>query len=102
MVKSKIIIKKKLKMTFKLSPSSLTLMEECPRCFWLDKHKVWKRPAGIFPSLPSGMDGILKNHFDKFMRKGILPPELSANGNCSDMKLFDDEEKLKVWRNNLK
>ncbi len=53
-------------MAFKLSPSSLNLMQDCPRCFWLTQHKVWKRPAGIFPSLPSGMDRILKIHFDKF------------------------------------
>jgi len=47
-------------MNFKLSPSALNLMKECPRCFWLAQHKVWKRPSGIFPSLPSGMDRILK------------------------------------------
>ena len=89
-------------MTFKLSPSSLNLMKECPRCFWLDKHKVWKRPSGIFPSLPNGMDRILKTHFDKFRDKGELPPELNNREHISDMKLFDDEELLKVWRNNLK
>ena len=60
--------------TFKLSPSQLNLFKECPRCFWLHHHKVWKRPAGIFPSLPSGMDRILKAHFDKFMEKGQMPP----------------------------
>lgn len=89
-------------MTFKLSPSSLNLMQECSRCFWLDKHKVWKRPNGIFPSLPSGMDKVLKVHFDKFRDKGELPPELCNNGDCTDMKLFDDKDLLKVWRNNLK
>ena len=88
--------------TFKLSPSSLSLMEECRRCFWLDKHGIWKRPQGIFPTLPSGMDRILKIHFDKFRDKGQLPPELCNNGECSDMKLFNDEEKLKIWRNNFK
>jgi hypothetical protein len=89
-------------MTFKLSPSSLNLMEECPRCFWLTQHKVWKRPAGIFPSLPNGIDKILKIHFDKFMNKGKLPPELCNNEYCENMKLFDDEEKLQVWRSNFK
>ena len=89
-------------MTFKLSPSSLSLMQECPRCFWLAQHKVFTRPAGIFPSLPSGMDSILKVHFDKFMRKGELPPELCNNTECKNMKLFDNEEKLKTWRSNLK
>jgi len=89
-------------MTFKLSPSSLSLMHECPRCFWLTQHKVWKRPSGIFPSLPSGMDSILKTHFDKFRDKGELPPELCSNGECIGLKLFNNKEKLKTWRSNLK
>ena len=77
-------------------------MKECPRCFWLDKHKVWKRPAGIFPSLPSGMDGILKTHFDKFRDKALLPPELCNNSHCENMELFNEPELMKSWRNNLK
>lgn len=88
--------------TYKLSPSSMSLMKECPRCFWLDKHNVWKRPAGIFPSLPSGMDRILKIHFDKFRDKGELPPELCNNGACTKMKLFDNKELLDDWRNNFR
>ena len=88
--------------TFKLSPSSLSLMQECPRCFWLAQHKVWKRPAGIFPSLPSGMDRILKAHFDRFRDKGEMPPELCENGECRNLKLFDNKEKLKIWQNNWK
>jgi len=87
---------------FRLSPSALNLMKECPRCFWLTQHKIWKRPAGIFPSLPSGMDRILKNHFDKFRDRGELPPELCDNHECTEMKLFGDKEKLKIWQNNFK
>lgn len=56
-------------MTFKLSPSSLNLMLECPRCFWLQLVKKEKRPDTPFPSLPSGMDKVLKEHFDRFMEK---------------------------------
>jgi hypothetical protein len=89
-------------MPYKLSPSTLNLMKECPRCFWLTQHKVWKRPSGIFPSLPSGMDKILKVHFDKFRDNGKLPPELCDDKNCKNMKLFEDEEKLKVWQSNFK
>jgi hypothetical protein len=89
-------------MTFKLSPSALNLMKECPRCFWLTQHKVWKRPAGIFPSLPSGMDAILKTHFNKFMEKGQLPPELCGNGECKNMTLFNNHELLAIWRSNFK
>jgi len=89
-------------MPYKLSPSALNLMKECPRCFWLAQHKVWKRPAGIFPSLPSGMDKILKIHFDKFRDKGQMPPELCEHQSCVNMKLFDNKELLKVWQNNFK
>jgi hypothetical protein len=56
-----------MKKPFKLSPSKLNLFQECKRCFWLEKHKVWKRPQGIFPSLPSEMDKILKIHFHKIV-----------------------------------
>ena len=74
-------------------------MLECPRCFWLQIVKKIKRPAGIFPSLPSGMDKILKVHFDSFRDKGGLPPEIKELKNC---KLFDDKEKLDIWRSNFK
>ncbi|MCH7568754.1 MAG: PD-(D/E)XK nuclease family protein [Nanoarchaeota archaeon] len=77
-------------------------MKECPRCFWLTQHKVWKRPSGIFPSLPGGMDKILKEHFDKFMDKGQLPPELCENNHCKNMKLFDDHALIAIWRSNFK
>ena len=89
-------------MPYKLSSSTLNLMKECPRCFWLSEHRIWSRPAGIFPSLPSGMDGVLKKHFDKFMEKGKLPPELCDNSECKNVKLFDDKKLLEEWRNSRK
>ena len=87
-------------MPYKFSPSSLSLLKECPRCFWLHFNKSIKRPDSIFPSLPSGMDRILKVHFDSFRDRGELPPELKElNG---DVTLFDNTELLNAWRNNLK
>jgi len=88
--------------TLKISPSSINLMLDCPMCFWLHIIKKIKRPETAFPSLPSGMDRILKQHFDRFMEKGELPPELCNNDECKNLKLFNDKEKLKVWRSNLK
>ena len=85
-------------MPYTFSPSSLSLLKDCPRCFWLHFNKNIKRPQGIFPSLPSGMDRILKQHFDAFMKKGELPPELKLK----DVKLFDDQALLSAWRNNFK
>ncbi|MFC1786806.1 PD-(D/E)XK nuclease family protein [Halobacteriota archaeon] len=86
-------------MTHKFSPSSLSLLKECPRCFWLRFNKNIRRPSTIFPSLPSGMDKILKEHFDRFIDREELPPELQE---LKEVKLFDDKELLKVWRNNFK
>ena len=87
-------------MPYKFSPSSLSLLKECPRCFWLKFNKDIKRPEGIFPSLPSGMDRILKIHFDSFRDKGELPPELTELD--GDVKLFGNKELLEEWRNNKK
>jgi len=84
-------------MTYTFSPNTLSLLRDCPRCFWLKFRKRIKRPDFAFPSLPRKIDIILKQHFDKFMRKGLLPPELAElNG---EVKLFDNEDLLKTWRN---
>jgi hypothetical protein len=81
----------------KLSPSSLSLLSECPRCFWLSFNGV-KRPESIFPSLPAGMDKILKEHFDRYATLGKLPPSVSISG----AKPFNDLELLNIWRSNFK
>src|SRR3989344_2697047 len=87
-------------MDYKLSPSSINLMLECPRCFWLQVVKGIKRPETVFPSLPSGMDKILKEHFDRFMEKNELPPEIKEE--CAGYGLFNDKPLLDLWRNNRK
>ena len=81
---------------FKVSPSLIGSLRECPRCLWLEFNEKVKKPRGIFPSLPSGMDLILKDYFDSFRGKG-LPPEIE--GKVGGAKLYDgDPEKFKVWR----
>lgn len=62
--------------TPKLSPSTLNLFVECPRCFWLMIKKGIARPSGPFPSLPSGMDSVIKKYFDRYRGKKELPPIL--------------------------
>jgi len=69
---------------------------ECPRCLWLNFNEELKRPRGIFPSLPDGLDEIFKNYVDEYRAKGELPPEIAGQ---IDAKLFDDLEKLNSWRN---
>lgn len=68
----------------KLSPSTINLFCDCPRCFYLELKKLSSRPRGIFPSLPIGIDRTLKIYFEKFRTEGKLPAELSS---ISDAKL---------------
>lgn len=80
----------------RLSPSTLNLFLECPRCFWLHINERIYRPRGIFPSLPGGMDIVIKVYFDKFRIKGDLPPEIEGK---VEGKLISDLTLLNKWRN---
>ncbi len=57
----------------RLSPSSLNLFLDCPRCFWLQFNKGIRRPEGISSSLPSGVDFTLKKYFDHYRKDGLPP-----------------------------
>lgn len=81
----------------KLSPSALNLFNDCPRCFWLDKVKGIKRPRGIFPSLPGGMDRVIKDYFDAYRKDDALPPEFSSDS-FSTMKPYSNQQQLDLWR----
>lgn len=59
---------------YTLSPSTLNLFEECPRCFWLQVVKKIRRPSGPMSSIPIKMDSIIKRYFDVYRKKGVLPP----------------------------
>lgn len=80
---------------YRLSPTALNLFLNCPRCFWLEKKKNIRRPRGIFPSLPGGMDSVIKVYFDGYRLKGELPPEIKGK---VPGKLFPDAALLKSWR----
>ncbi len=86
-------------MSYTLSPSRLRLFQECRKCFWLETVHSIKRPQGFASSLPSGIDAVLKDHFDLYRELGSLPPELAIEG-LDDYHLFDDRETLSVWRTN--
>ncbi len=83
-------------MPYRLSPSSLKLLDECARCFYLDKNKGIKRPSTSFPGLPNGMDRILKNYFDHHRDQGTVPPALA---DLEDVALFADKKRLHGWQN---
>ena len=80
----------------RFSPTGLNLFLECPKCFWLEHVKGIHRPRGIFPSLPGGMDLLIKDYFDKYRVVGKLPPEIVGKVDC---ELFPDPELLNKWRN---
>lgn len=80
----------------KLSPTTgLNLFSECRRCFWLHYNQWVRRPRGIFPSLPSGMDAVIKDYMDSYREKDILPPELEGK---VVGKLMPDLYTLNRWR----
>lgn len=68
---------------------------ECPRCLWLHFNEDKKRPRGVFPSLPDGMDNVFKKYFDEYRGKGELPPEIDGR---VEGRLFDNVKQLNSWR----
>lgn len=81
----------------KLSPTTgLKLFLECPRCFWLRYNEDVHRPKVPFPSLPGGMDRLLRKYFDEFRAQDKLPPEIEGQ---VEGKLFQDQDLLNEWRN---
>jgi CRISPR/Cas system-associated exonuclease Cas4 (RecB family) len=87
-------------MAYKLSPSRMNLFFECPRCFWLRVNEKVNRPSGPFPSLPSGIDEAVKEHFDRFRERGDVPPEIQRSSE-ENLSLYEDQEfleKARSWR----
>ena len=86
-----------------LSASTLKIFQECPRCFWLHVNKRIERPRGPFPSLPSGIERVLKQYFDAYRRRGTLPPLVQGKfqGTLATHSMtlgFDDERtKARLW-----
>jgi len=60
----------------KLSPTSLNLFLECPRCFWLYLNKGIKRPSIPVATITTGLDKVIKEYCNIYRAKGILPPLL--------------------------
>lgn len=79
----------------RISPTTgLSLFRDCPRCFWMHYNENVHRPRGIFPSLPGGMDLVIKKYFDNF--RGTLPPEIEGH---VEGKLIPELGLMNKWRN---
>src|SRR3989344_3429829 len=77
----------------RLSPSALNIYLECQKCFWLEYKAGIHRPRGPFPSLPGGMDILIKKYFDSYRAVGKLPPEIVNQLNCYSFLLAANEFK---------
>jgi len=70
-----------------LSPNTLNLYRECPRCFALAvKHGI-QRPRGPMPSITTGLDSVVKGYFDRCRKAGVLPSFLTVEGRPLPAKL---------------
>ncbi len=88
---------------YSLSPSKLSLLADCARCFYdANKLKI-ERPRGIFPSLPGGVDRVMKEVCDQ--RRPQLPTHLLDHHLLADAQLWGTKEqigKLRHWKSGLK
>lgn len=83
-----------------LSYSALSTFKDCKKCFWLDRNKKIARPRGITSSLPTGIDGLLKEKLDAY--RGSLPPALAERPELSGFQLYSgsDLSKMRNWKSN--
>lgn len=88
-----------MKRPIRLSASALSVLLDCPRCFWLQVNEELRRPQGPFPSLPSGIDAVLKAAMDEHRTRGELPAELVG---ITEGTLFPDQRQLDRWRDSLR
>lgn len=76
-------------------------MHECPRCFWLYKHKDIRRPQGYPYTLSIAVDQLLKAEFDEYRERGEMHPVLASYDGLDKARLFSDQAQLQKWRNNF-
>ncbi len=90
-----------MKWDFSLSVSKLNRFNECPRCFW-DQCNRKLEYRGIFPSLPGGLDRVLKGYTDNCRTVGAMPIEM-LRAVPADAKLYgtvEEMKKMRHWKSN--
>ena len=78
-----------------LSPTALNLFKECMRCGFDGNKRLLDvpRPRSPFPSLPNGIDRLVKQYMDK--HRGSLPPELA---HLTNHRLMDEQGLINDYR----
>lgn len=60
-----------------LSHSGLSILETCPRCFWLKYRRKITWPEGFVSRLANRFDGVIKKYCDRHRVAGTLPSFLA-------------------------
>lgn len=86
---------------YSLSPSKIGVLKDCPRCFYDAEVLKVARPRGIFPSLPGGVDLVMKNCFDANRSTWLdcLQTEMQGKTLWGTVEQIN---KLRNWRSGLK
>lgn len=61
-----------------LSPTGLSGMDRCPRCFWLQYNRGIRQPEGIVSRLANRFDVVIKKYFNLYRPLGKLPPMIEG------------------------
>lgn len=85
-----------------LSPKRLSLFLECRYCFFEEVFERFKRPRGAYPTLPTGIDEVLKSYCDQHRAEGTIPEQLKkfVGGHVllENQKAIDD---FRFWKKGL-
>lgn len=82
----------------KLSRSKIELLEECPRCFWLDVVQGIKRPPPAPYTINNAIDYLLKQEFDLYRERGAPHPIMEEN---HVEAIPYDAPEMNKWRHNF-
>ncbi|MGB6836488.1 MAG: PD-(D/E)XK nuclease family protein [Dehalococcoidia bacterium] len=58
----------------KVSPTTLNLLRDCPRCFWFRMNGDLKRPTGPPPVIGQVLDRIIQAYWNSYREQGSFPP----------------------------
>lgn len=61
-----------------ISPTTLYILLECPKCFWLKVNLKIYRPEKPVASITNGLDRVFKLYFDNYREEKTLPPVLDG------------------------
>jgi hypothetical protein len=65
----------------RVSATTLNLLRECERCFWLHLHGIRRPegPEGPWPTIARGLDTVISHYCARYRDRHALPPLLSQH-----------------------